>query len=203
QYAVSTMTITPLAIEQALHFARLALAGIMREYPNSPGVVMNGPEDALVPRVLHPAFYGCFDWHSSVHSHWMLARLLRLFPGLPEAKQIRLDVGGNLSVENILAERAYFEQPTRQSFERMYGWAWLLKLAEELERWDDGDGRAWRANLQPLAKVIVERYLEFLPRQTYPIRGGTHPNTAFGLAFALDYARTVGQSALEKLIVER
>src|SRR5947208_3197679 len=139
-----------LTIEQASHFARLALAGIMREYPNSPGVAMNGPEDALPPRVLHPAFYGCFDWHSAVHSHWMLVRLLRLFPTLPEAVRIRRDVGGNLSAENIVAERAYLEQPNRQSFERMYGWAWLLKLAEELHGWDEPEGRTWRANLQPL-----------------------------------------------------
>jgi hypothetical protein len=197
------MPIIELTSTQASHFARLALAGITREYPNAPGVVMNGPDDALTPRALHPAFYGCFDWHSSVHGHWMLVRLLRLFPGLPEAEQIRRDVGGNLSAENILVERAYLEQANRRSFERMYGWAWLLKLAEELESWYDPEGQAWRANLQPLEEVFVQRYLSFLPKQTYPIRGGTHPNTAFGLAFALDYARALGQRDLEKLIVER
>src|SRR5689334_2517939 len=110
------MTTTQLTIEQASHFAPIALAGITREYPNSPGIVMNGPEDARAPRAWHPAFYGCFDWHSSVHSHWMLVRILRLFPGLPESAQIRRDVGLNLSAENILTERAYFEQPNRQSF---------------------------------------------------------------------------------------
>ena len=192
-----------LTTEQASHFARLALAGITREYPNAPGVVMNGPGDALAPRVLHPAFYGCFDWHSSVHSHWMLVRLLRLFPKLPEAGEIRSAVSNNLTAESILAEKAYLEQPNRRSFERTYGWAWLLKLAEELDGWDDPDGSAWRANLQPLAEVFVQRYLDFLPRQTYPIRVGTHPNTAFGLAFALDYARTVGRGDLEELIIER
>lgn len=192
-----------LTTEQASHFAGLALAGITREYPNAPGVVMNEAGDALTPRALHPAFYGCFDWHSSVHGHWMLVRLLRLFPELPEAGQIRRDVGGNLTAENLLAERAYLEQPNRRSFERMYGWAWLLKLAEELEGWYDPEGQVWRANLQPLEEVFVQRYLSFLPAQTYPIRGGTHPNTAFGLAFALDYARMLANRELEGLIVER
>ena len=194
---------TELTTEQASHFAGLALAGITREYPNAPGVVMNKAGDALTPRELHPAFYGCFDWHSSVHGHWMLVRLLKLFPALPEAEQIKRDVGGNLTASNIAVEKAYLEGPNRRSFERMYGWAWLLKLAEELEGWDDPDGRAWRDNLQPLAELFVERYLSFLPQQTYPIRAGTHPNTAFGLGFGLDYARTTGHSELERVIVER
>ena len=197
------MNSSQLTAEQASHFAQLALAGITREYPNSPGIVMNGPQEVLTPKALHPAFYGCFDWHSSVHSHWMLVRILRLFPALPEAAQIRRDVGSNLNAQNILAEKVYLEQPNRRSFERMYGWAWLLKLAEELHDWGDPDGEVWRANLQPLAEVFVARYLEFLPRQTYPLRGGTHPNTAFGLSFALDYARRVGHGELERLVVAR
>jgi hypothetical protein len=192
-----------LTIEQASHFVGLALTGITREYPNAPGMVLNGPGDVLGPRVLHPAFYGCFDWHSSVHGHWMLVRLLKLFPDLAEAGDIRRSVGSNLSAENILAEKAYFDGANRRSFERMYGWAWLLKLSEELHGWDDPQGSSWRDNLQPLADAFVERYLSFLPKQTYPIRGGTHPNTAFGLAFALDYARTVGQHELEEMIVRR
>ncbi|MEO8287896.1 MAG: DUF2891 domain-containing protein [Chloroflexota bacterium] len=197
------MATNQLTIEQASHFARLALDGISREYPNAPGVVLNGPGEFRSPRELHPAFYGCFDWHSAVHSHWMLVRLLRLFPDMPEAAEIRRDVGANLSPENIQAENAYLQQPNRRSFERTYGWAWLLKLAEELHGWDDADGRQWRANLEPLAETFVQRYLDFLPKQTYPIRGGTHPNTAFGLTFALDYARTVGRSDLRSLIVSR
>jgi hypothetical protein len=197
------MTTLQLTDHQASQFSRLALAGITREYPNAPGVVMNGPEDAFAPHVLHPAFYGCFDWHSAVHSHWMLVRLLRLFPNLSEARGIRLALTKNLSAENIQAEKTYLEQPNRRSFERTYGWAWLLKLAEELDGWDDPDGSAWRANLQPLAEMFVQRYLDFLPKQTYPIRVGTHPNTAFGLAFALDYARTAGRGDLEELVIER
>jgi len=133
----------------------------------------------------------------------MLVRLLRTFPGLPEAAQIRQALNANLAGENVLAEAAYFKQPNRQSFERTYGWAWLLKLAEELHSWDDVDGKRWGANLQPLVDVIVKAYADFLPKQTYPIRTGVHPNTAFGLAFALDYAQAVGDKKLETLLDER
>jgi len=138
-----------------------------------------------------------------VHGHWMLVRLLRLFPNLPEAKQIRAALNANLSEKNIAGEVAYLKQANRASFERTYGWAWLLKLAEELHDWNDEDGRRWSGNLKPLADAFVEKYLAFLPKQNYPIRTGVHPNTAFGLAFALDYARAVGDKKLEALIVER
>jgi hypothetical protein len=133
----------------------------------------------------------------------MLVRLLKLFPTLPESEQIRAGLNANLTADNIRAEVAYLDQPNRKSFERTYGWAWLLKLAEELHGWDDADGRQWAANLQPLADAIVARYMDFLPRQDYPIRTGVHPNTAFGIAFALDYARAVDESALEELLIER
>ncbi len=188
---------------QASHFAHLALKGITREYPNKLDHVINDAGDLRSPKALHPAFYGCFDWHSAVHGHWMLVRLLKLSLGLPEEPQIRAALAANISAENIRVERAYFDAPNRKSFERTYGWAWLLKLAEELHTWDDEDGRQWSGNLQPLTDWFVQRYLEFLPRQTYPIRTGTHPNTAFGLTFALDYARTAGNTQLESLILER
>lgn len=189
--------------QQASHFARLALKGIMREYPNMLLHVLGSADDLQSPKTLHPAFYGCFDWHSSVHGHWMLVRLLKLLPDLPEAQEVRAALNENLSAKNIQAERAYLDRPNTQSFERTYGWAWLLKLAEELYGWKDADGSEWEKSLQPLAEAFVDRYLYFLPKQTYPIRTGTHPNTAFGLAFALDYARTVGNTQLESLIVER
>lgn len=192
-----------LTTEQGSLFARMALNGIQREYPNKLDHVINGPEDLHSPRELHPAFYGCFDWHSAVHSHWMLVRLLRDLPDLPEAHQVRTALNENLSEVNLLAETAYLSQPTRRSFERTYGWTWILKLADELHTWDDPDGLRWSAYLRPLGEVFVERYLDFLPKQTYPIRTGTHPNTAFGLVFALDYARTIGHSDLESLIVQR
>jgi hypothetical protein len=190
----------PLNIE---HAADLALAGITREYPNAPGLVLNGPADLQTPRTLHPAFYGCFDWHSSVHGHWMLVRLLRLFPNLPQAAAIRFGLTGNLSAANLRTEADYFTGPNRRSFERTDGWAWLLKLAEELSAWPDPDAAAWSQNLQPLVEVIVNSYLDFLPKQTYPLRVGTHPNMAFGLAFALDYARACKNKKLESLLVDR
>lgn len=193
-------TITP---QQASSFARLALKGISREYPNKLDHVINGEGDLRTPRSLHPAFYGSFDWHSAVHSHWMLVRLLRTLPDLPEAQEIRAALAANLTEENLLAEKTYLDGPSRASFERTYGWTWLLKLAEELDTWDDPDGRRWSANLRPLAHTFVQRYFDFLPKQTYPIRTGTHANTAFGLAFALDYARTDSHHDLESLIVER
>jgi hypothetical protein len=189
--------------EQASAFARLALKGINREYPNHPSHVINDAADVRTPRAMHPAFFGCFDWHSSVHGHWMLARLLRQFPDLPEGPEIRRILGNHFTAANLKAEADYFTQPNRRSFERTYGWAWLLKLAEELHTWDDPDAREWSRNLTPLTDLLVLSYLEFLPKQTYPIRTGVHPNTAFGLAFAHDYARTVGNEKLRELVEER
>lgn len=192
-----------LSTETALFFSKLALNCISREYPNKPGHVINDSSEVLTPETLHPAFYGCFDWHSSVHGHWMLVRLLRMFPDMPNADKIRKAISGNLTAENILQEVRYLDQPNRKSFERTYGWAWLLKLAEELQSWQDTDVQLWAKNLEPLTQVVVERYLEFLPKQDYPIRRGVHPNTAFGLTFALDYARQSGNTELEDLIIKR
>jgi hypothetical protein len=192
-----------LSESQASHFARLAIRCAGKEFPNKPEHVMNDKRDVLTPKELHPAFYGCYDWHSSVHGHWMLVRLLRLFPNLPEAKDIQKALDANLTPENILVETAYLKHANRQSFERTYGWAWLLKLAEELHLSQSPVARKWSANLQPLTDAFVDRYLLFLPKQTYAIRTGVHPNTAFGLAFAFDYAKTVGNGRLANLITER
>ena len=192
-----------LSEKQASHFAALALKCVTREFPNKPEHVINNASEVKGPKVLHPAFYGCYDWHSSVHGHWMLIRLLKSFPGLPESAQIRSALNANLTAENVQQEVAYMKQPNRQSFERTYGWAWALKLAEELHSWNDADGKRWAENLKPLAEALSQSYRTFLPKQTYPIRTGVHPNTAFGLAFALDYAKTVGDSELESLLNER
>jgi hypothetical protein len=189
--------------EQASAFARLALKALPKEYPNKPADVLNGDKDVTAPRRVHPAFYGSFDWHSSVHGHWMLVRLLRRFPDLPEWKPARAVLAAHLTAKNLQIEADYFHRPNSQSFERPYGWAWLLKLAEELHGWDDPDGKEWAKNLRPLTDVIVARYLAYFPRQTYPIRSGVHPNTAFGLAFAHDYARAVSHQSLRALIEER
>jgi hypothetical protein len=189
--------------EHASAFARLALKGIQKEYPNKPGDVLNSERDVQTLRAVHPVFYGCFDWHSAVHGHWMLVRLLREYPELPEKRQIRAVLNEHLTARNLRTEADYFDRKNSRSFERPYGWAWLLKLAEELHGWDDPDARAWSKNMQPLADKIAARYLAFFPKQTYPIRSGVHPNTAFGLAFAHDYARAVGNKELLTLIEER
>ncbi len=189
--------------EQASAFARLALKGINKEYPNKPEHVVAGPADVKSPKALHPAFYGCYDWHSSVHGHWMLVRLLRLFPDLPEAGEIRTILGAHLTAENVKAEADYFARKESKSFERPYGWAWLLKLAEELHGWDNPDAQEWSKNVHPLADTVAARYVEFFPKQTYPIRTGVHPNTAFGLSFAHDYAKKTGDSKLLQLVEER
>ena len=186
----------------ASHFAQLALHCIDQEYPNKLNQVL--PDSTLLqePQVLHPAFYGCFDWHSAVHGHWMLIRLLKQFPGLPDAALIREKLGRNLRPENIQGEIAYLATEGG-SWERLYGWAWLLKLAEELYTWDDPQGRQWYAALAPLADAFVGKYLAFLPVQEYPVRTGVHPNTAFGMAFAWDYAKTLGLDSLRQLLEER
>jgi hypothetical protein len=189
--------------EHASAFARLALKGLNKEYPNKPEHVMAGPSDVVGPKSLHPAFFGCYDWHSSVHGHWMLVRLLRLFPDLPERNEIRAVLASHFTPENLKAESDYFARKESKSFERPYGWAWLLKLAEEHHAWDDPDARAWSKNFRPLADVIVARYLDFFPKQTYPIRTGVHPSTAFGLSFAHDYARATLDTRLLKLVEER
>jgi hypothetical protein len=196
-------TAMALTKDQASAFARLALKGMNKEYPNKPEHVMSGPGDVKAPKALHPAFFGCYDWHSSVHGHWMLVRLLRVFPDLAERNEIRGILGAHLTTENLRAEADYFERKDSKSFERPYGWAWLLKLAEELHGWDDADAKDWARNLKPLADAIVARYLEFFPKQTYPIRTGVHPNTAFGLSFAHDYARATRDERLIALVEER
>lgn len=186
-------------------FARVALANIAREYPNKLDHVMNDAADVRAPGALHPAFYGSYDWHSCVHMHWMLARLLRLFPSLPEAPQIHSAFRAHLTSTAIHAEIAYLLEPSRQSFERTYGWAWLLKLQVELGRLAQSDARAetWHSALQALADLLVERFLHFLPMAHFPVRAGTHANSAFGLLFALDYAEFDHHLALRKLIEQK
>ncbi|HUC84364.1 MAG TPA: DUF2891 domain-containing protein [Candidatus Acidoferrales bacterium] len=184
-------------------FARLALAGIDREYPNKPGEVLARDQDLLPPRVTHPAFFGCFDWHSSVHGHWMLVRLLRTQPALASAGEIRARLAAHLTASNLVAEAAYFDPKDNRSFERMYGWAWALRLAAELRVWNDPDARQWARNFAPLERKLVALTEDYLPRLTYPIRTGVHPDTAFALAQILDYARVAGDTNLEQLVVER
>ena len=186
-------------------FAALALVNITQEFPNKLDHTMNSAADVQTPRVLHPVFYGSYDWHSAVHMHWLLARLLRLYPDLDEAPQIAVLFDQHFSPDHVKAEIDYLHQPSRTTFERTYGWAWLLKLQTELLSLKPAYPRAqaWADALAPLADAFVERYLQFLPLAQYPVRAGTHANSAFGLLFALDYAEQTRHFALRKLIFQK
>jgi hypothetical protein len=181
-------------------FAARALANLVREYPNQPGHVLAGPADLVPTRALHPAFYGSYDWHSAVHMHWLLARLVRAAPTLPERAAIVELFERHCTPKAIAGECAYFARPHTQSFERTYGWAWLLALAAELAQSDDARLRHCGANVAPLAAIVVARYHAYLPRARHPIRHGVHANSAFGLALALDYARVAGDVAFAGLL---
>jgi hypothetical protein len=184
----------------ASRFAAIALANVIREYPGKADHVPAGDADLLPPRLLHPAFYGSYDWHSCVHMHWLLVHVRRLHPALPQRADIDALLCRHLAPANIAAECAYLERPHAQGFERPYGWTWLLKLADELARSDDAAARRWSRDLAPLARAFVDRYLAWLPKADYPVRYGMHSNSAFGVLFALDYARDAGESALAAAI---
>ena len=192
-----------LTTELASRLARVALANVGTDYPNKPDHVLVRPDDLRPSRELHPAFFGSYDWHSCVHMHWSLARVRRLVPDLPERAGITQVFDLHLEPAAIATECAYLARPSTASFERPYGWAWLLELARELAQDDDRDARRWSRALAPLADAFAQRFRDWLPRAHYPIRYGMHANTAFGLAFALDYARAVGASELEEACVER
>ncbi len=189
----------------ASRLAELPLHCIQQEYPNKTAHTIEAEVDAkLTPRQLHPSFYGCFDWHSSVHGHWMLVRLLKTTKGLPKEQQIRQILAESFQPQAIAGEVNYFQNyKLSKTFERTYGWAWLLKLDEELRTWDDPQGREWARNIQPLTSLIVQLWSGYLPKQTYPNRTGVHPNTAFGLVFALDWARATKDAKFEAQIVQR
>ncbi len=184
-------------------FAKLALACLDREYPNKPEQVLEGADDLRAPKSDHPAFFGCYDWHSSVHGHWMLVRLLRVSPGMPSAARAREALDAHLSDAAIASETRYLEKTSSRTFERPYGWAWTLRLAAELQAGTDPQSKAWRERIRPLETAVVARFQEYLPKLTRPIRSGVHPDTAFALAQALDYARAAGEHDFEKLIVSR
>jgi len=199
----TNLKIPRLTLEEANRLSKLPLKCMNNEFPNRLGQTLGGPEDLKPPRALHPAFYGCFDWHSSVHGHWSLVSLLKQFPEIDNVSEVVAKLKRNISKENIAAEVDYFNGKHNKIYERTYGWAWLLKLAEELHTWDDSLARELENNLQPLTDLIVKRYMDFLPKLNYPIRVGEHPNTAFGLTFAWDYANAVGNTALKSMIEKR
>ncbi|HMO13386.1 MAG TPA: DUF2891 domain-containing protein [Pirellulaceae bacterium] len=193
----------PLNENQIIAFANLVLKCIDQEYPNKPSNVLVDEASVLTPRQMFPAFYGCFDWHSAIHGHWVLVRLIKLYPETSVQASIRWKLAEHLSADNLLREAEFFRAEHNRSFERMYGWAWAFRLITELETWDDPDAKLWRDNLRPLEDVLVQRTLDFLPKLTFPIRTGVHPDTAFALGQTLDYARAVGNRDLESLIVGR
>jgi hypothetical protein len=190
-------------LKEANILAQLPIHCIQIEYPNKLNQTIGSAADLKSPQDLHPAFYGCFDWHSAVHGHWSLVSLLRQYPDLEHADDIKSMLLENLSQEHIKAEVDYFFERYNTTYERTYGWAWLLKLTEELHKWNDPIAKELESNLQPLTALIVEKYIEFLPKLSYPIRVGEHPNTAFGLSFAYDYAKTFGNEQLQSLIEQR
>lgn len=191
-----------LTLQQANHLATLPLKCLQQEYPNKLGQLLIDSTEIQSPKKLHPTFYGCFDWHSSVHGHWSLVYLLKRYPNLANKEQIILKLKTNLSKENIQVEIDYLNKKHEKSFERTYGWNWLLKLQLELETSKEPFAKELAQNLKPLSNIIIERYIEFLPKLLYPVRVGTHSNTAFGLTNAWDYAVFSKNEVLQKSIKE-
>jgi len=191
-------------LDQALaeRLAQLPLAGLEREYPNHLMHHLDGSNDVASPKALHPIFYGCYDWHSAVHGYWLLLRGLRRFPELAQAEAIVAMFERQFTAPKVDAECAYFLAPGRASFERPYGWAWLLKLAGELRLSAIPEAAQWRATLDPLVVLLRQRLLDFLPRQRYPIRAGTHANTAFALMLALEFARIERDAVLAEAVAQ-
>ena len=187
----------------AARFAELALDCVHREYPNKIAHVLNDDADALPPRLLTPAFYGCFDWHSSVHGHWLLARLSRLYPDADFAASARAALAQSLTVSSIVAEARYLQAPGRAGFERPYGLAWLLQLAAELREWDDPDARSWLTALSPLEELAAIQIKAWLPKLSHPIRVGEHSQTAFAFGLIVDWARVAGDDEMLDLLDER
>ncbi len=199
-YSVNAVS---LHLEQADALSKLPMECITQEYPNKLGQVLGNKKDLKTPFELRPAFYGCFDWHSAVHGHWSLVILLNKFPDLAHREEIISALENHLTQENIEIEVAFFNDKNNTSFERTYGWAWLLKLAEALHQSENPRLKTLEQNLQPLTDLMVERYIEFLPKLIYPIRVGEHSNTAFGLSLAWDYAVTLNDIELRKAIKNR
>ncbi len=187
-------------LDRASQFAEIALGHVTREYPNKLDHVLGGDADLRAPRTLHPIFYGSFDWHSCVHGYWLLARLLRRHPDMPQAERINALFESAFTHDNVATECAYLARPLTGTFERPYGWAWLLALAAELALHKTASARRWSDALQPLAVAFAQRFLTFLPKLAYPVRSGVHSNSAFAISLALDYAGTVGDNALAEAL---
>ncbi len=198
-----TNHVTTLDRALAARFAGLALAHVRREYPNKLDHVLNDADDLRSPRELHPVFHGSFDWHSNVHGYWLLATLRRRVRELPQRDAIAALFDTQLTAPKVAAEVAYLAGPNRATFERPYGWTWLLMLAAELARDTTADGIRRSEALRPLAQAFAERLRAFLPKARYPIRVGTHFNSAFALTLTLEYCDVTGDDALARLIREK
>ena len=201
--AATEQTPPQVDVAAATRFARLALACVHKEYPNKISHVLNGDQDVRAPRQLTPVFFGCYDWHSSVHGHWLLVRLARKFPDAPFASDARAAVSQSITTEHVAAEVRYLDGAGRTAFERPYGLAWLLQLAAELREWDDPQAKAWATALEPMEAAAVRRLSEWLPRLSRPVRIGEHEQTAFSLGLVLDWARAANDTATTALIVRR
>lgn len=184
----------------ATHFASLPLRCAEKEFPYKTGITFGDSTWITAPKKYHPAFSGCFDWHSSVHGHWMLARLLKLYPSLPQAAQIRALFDKHFTNANLQQELKVFQSKDNKSFERTYGWAWLLQLQDELLSWNDPDAKRWAAAIQPLASHLSKLTIDYLDKLVYPIRVGEHTNLAFGLSMMHDYAVHQNDTALSNAI---
>jgi hypothetical protein len=198
----ATAAPAPLDAAAAARFAQLALACLHREYPNKIAHVMDDATDARQPHELTPAFYGCYDWHSNVHAHWLLVRLVRLFPNAPFAASARTEVARSLQPANIAGELAYITGSGRASFERPYGLAWLLQLVAELRSWDDPQAREWAATLAPLETEAARRIKIWLPNLHYPIRIGEHDQTAFSFGLIWDWAEISGDTQMRAALTD-
>jgi hypothetical protein len=195
---------SPDAIDEAAaaRFAQLALTCLHQEYPNKISHVMQGDADVRPPRALTPAFYGCYDWHSAVHGHWLLVRLLRRFPDAPFAKDARAALALSLTPQNIAGEVEYLGHAKRASFERPYGLAWLLQLSAELRGWDDPQARQWATALTPLESLAASKLKDWLPKLHYPIRIGEHDQTAFAFGLIRDWAHIAGDAGMSALLTD-
>ncbi|HUG53332.1 MAG TPA: DUF2891 domain-containing protein [Vicinamibacteria bacterium] len=188
---------------EAGRFATLALDCVAREYPNKIAHVLAGDGDVQPPRLLSPAFFGCYDWHSAVHGHWLLARLARTFPAAPFALAARAALSRSLTADNVAAELAYMRGPGRVAFERPYGLAWLLQLGAEARGDDHPAARGWAAALAPLEAEAALRFRQWLPKLTHPVRVGEHDQTAFALGLVLDWTAASGDTQTRELVLRR
>jgi hypothetical protein len=199
----SPLSAADLDRELAVRFSGLALQCVHQEYPNKIAHVMRSDADVKPPRELTPSFYGCFDWHSAVHGHWLLARMARADGDAAFAAAARRALEHSLTPAKIRAEVAYLEGEGRASFERPYGLAWLLQLGQELREWDDPDARRWAATLAPLEKATMSRVSEWLPKLSHPVRSGEHSQTAFAIGLMLDWARATAEEDFAALLESR